>query len=267
MAAQEFGGDAARPKRTDIIPLSEPRGVNMEERYFDLVDLRHFWAVRRFEVLRKLAGSHLRADLSYCEIGCGNGVLQRQLELHLKLKVDGFELCLPALEQNQSSAGTLYYYNVFDQRPELKEKYDGLFLFDVLEHLEDDRSFMAACLYHLKSGGHLMLNVPARQELFSKYDKLAGHARRYDLGRLRDLARAVGLRTAACTYWGLPLYPVLVVRKMLMTGFDDSSAYEKGFTPPNALTNSTLRFLSRLEWVPQRLLGISILAVFQKQPG
>jgi SAM-dependent methyltransferase len=263
--SRQLHGDAQIPKRADIVWLSDRQTVSMEERYFDLVDLQHFWAVRRFEVMQKLAGPCLDPQLSYCEVGCGNGILQRQLELHAKLKVDGFELCPAALEQSQARSGTLYYYDVFEQRTALKEKYDGLFLFDVLEHLEDDHAFLRACLFHLKIGGRLIVNVPARQELFSKYDRVAGHARRYTLQRLKSLADATGLQTEVCTYWGLPLYPVLMLRKILVSFSKESSVYEKGFTPPNALSHSMLRFISRLEFVPQRFLGTSILAVFVRK--
>src|SRR5438477_7934507 len=88
--------------RNDIVHLSDPHGVSMSEYYFDLVDLNHFWLVRRFEVMMKIAGQLLNPSLSCCEIGCGNGMLQRQLESRVGLRVDGFELCLPALLHNQS---------------------------------------------------------------------------------------------------------------------------------------------------------------------
>src|SRR5205814_4962021 len=103
-----------RSERKDIVHLSNPHGVSMTEYYFNLVDLNHFWLVRRYEVMSKIAGELLKSNLSCCEIGCGNGMLQRQLELEAGLKVDGFELCLPALLHNESSAGTLYYYNILE---------------------------------------------------------------------------------------------------------------------------------------------------------
>lgn len=251
-------------ERQDIVFLSDPHGVSMAERYFDIVDLNHFWVVRRFEVMRRIAGQYLDPGLNFCEIGCGNGMLQRQLEMKAGLKVDGFELCLNALRHNQSEAGTLYYYNVFEQRPELQEKYDVIFLFDVLEHLEQDLSFLKACLFHLKKGGHLIMNVPARKELFSRYDVLAGHARRYILPELRALAASTGVTLESPTYWGLPLYPLLMSRKYLIERFSAESAYEKGFKPPNQAMNSFFRLLSRFETVPQRVLGTSIMGVLKK---
>jgi SAM-dependent methyltransferase len=253
-------------KRSDVVLLSKPQDTHMAEQYFEIVDLNHFWAARRLEVLIRMGGQFLSSTLQYCEIGCGNGILQSQLHLGQNLKVDGFELSLPALERNRSASGTLYNYDVLERRPEFKEKYDGLFLFDVLEHLLDDLDFLQACLFHLKPGGHLFLNVPARPELFSRYDTIQGHVRRYTIKSLTKVLQGAGLEILACTYWGLPLYFILLLRKWFVARLDDSAVYTAGFTPPTGLANTLLKLYSRLEWLPQKSLGTSILAVVKK-PG
>jgi 2-polyprenyl-3-methyl-5-hydroxy-6-metoxy-1,4-benzoquinol methylase len=253
-----------RVKRNEVVRLSQPQSVSMAEVYFDLVHPDHFWAARRFDVLAQLAKGLLGPQKACAEIGCGNGVLQNQLAKRFGVTVDGIDLCLKALEESVAESGTLYYYDVFQKAPEFKHKYDVIFLFDVLEHIRDDLGFLNACLYHLKAGGHVVVNVPARKDLFSKYDIVAGHVRRYDLQELRRLTDAAGLETRACTYWGMPLYPVLMLRKLILSFSSAPSAYQRGFTPPNRLTNSLLRALSRLEWTPQLLLGTSIMAVLQK---
>jgi 2-polyprenyl-3-methyl-5-hydroxy-6-metoxy-1,4-benzoquinol methylase len=251
-------------KRTDVVRLSAPQSVSMAEVYFDLVHPDHFWAARRFDVLVKLAGPLLNSAKACAEVGCGNGVLQNQLARRFAMSVDGIDLSLKALEESVSESGTLYYYDVFQKAPEFKEKYDVIFLFDVLEHITDDLQFLNACLYHVKPGGHVVVNVPARKELSSKYDVVAGHVRRYVLPELRQLTDAAGLRTIASSYWGMPLYPVLLLRKFVLHFYGKPSAYQRGFTPPNRLTNSLLRVLSRIESIPQLLLGTSIMAVFRK---
>ena len=166
-------------KRSEVVRLSQPQSVSMAEVYFDLVHPDHFWAARRFDVLVQLAGALLGPQKACAEIGCGNGVLQNQLAKRFGVTVDGIDLCLKALEESVAESGTLYYYDVFQRAPEFKHKYDVIFLFDVLEHIRDDLGFLNACLYHLKAGGHVVVNVPARKELFSSYDIVAGHVRRY----------------------------------------------------------------------------------------
>jgi len=252
--------------RREIVRLSVPSGVSMGEQYFDLVELDHFWVVRRFEVMCRFAAHLFQRGFRYCEIGCGNGALQRQLENAYGVAVDGFELCLSALEQNRSRNGKLYYYNILERKPELKDYYDVLFLFDVLEHIAEAPAFLQAASYHLKPGGYIIINVPARRELFSKYDIMAGHVRRYTVPMLSTLLEKAALQPDLVTYWGLPLYPVLFLRKLLMAFLSNDMAYRKGFQPPSKTMNTALTWLSRCEILPQRWLGTSILAVAQSRP-
>jgi len=251
-------------ERHDIIHLSATQNVSMGEYWFDIVSMEHFWMIRRFEVLRKIAGPLLDPNLSHGEIGCGTGLLQRQLEEKAGLKVDGYDLGLAALRQNESRRGALFYYNVSDQKPELKEKYDVLFLFDVLEHVERDLSFLQACLFHLKPGGSLIVNVPARMELFSKYDEVVGHVRRYSIPQLVKLAETAGAPVNRATYWGVPFYPLLILRKFLVRRLDSSQVLQGGMRPPNRWVNLLFKMISRLEIIPQRLIGTSILVVMKK---
>lgn len=253
----------AGPRRS-IVRLSERRGVNMAEQWFELVTLDHFWIVRRFDVLRRLCAHRLQPQLTYGEIGCGNGILQRQLADRFGLTADGIDLGWAALERNQSISGTLYYYDVLDRCLELREKYDVLFLFDVLEHVEEEDTFLQAILFHLKPGGTLIINVPSRQELYSQYDRAVGHVRRYRLKDLARLAVSHHLTPLECTYWGLPFYPLLLVRKLLTEWCDESSIVEKGMKPPGRPANRMLKIYARLELLPQRCLGTSIMIALQK---
>ena len=68
-----------------------------------------------------------------------------------------------------------------------KEKFDSIFLLNVIEHIEDDLIAVKNCNYLLKSGGHLILLAPAYSWLYCTFDKQLGHYRRYSLNKLKDL--------------------------------------------------------------------------------
>jgi hypothetical protein len=140
-----------------------------------------------------------------------------------------------------------------------------IFLFDVLEHIEAEDRFLTCCGYHLKPGGKIIINVPSRRELYSNYDRAVGHVRRYRLKDFVRLARANQLTLLASTYWGWPFYLLLVVRKLLIAGQTDQTAIvKKGMKPPSPAANRWLGRIARMEFIPQRLLGTSIMAVLQK---
>jgi|SRR5688572_16147493 len=66
----------------------------------------------------------------------------------------------------------------------LKERFDSIFLLNVIEHIQDDATAIRNCSYLLKPEGHLIILAPAGNWLYSKLDKELGHVKRY---RLRDL--------------------------------------------------------------------------------
>jgi SAM-dependent methyltransferase len=57
---------------------------------------------------------------------------------------------------------------------------DTVFCCNVIEHIADDNSAVANLANALEPGGHLLILVPAVQQLYGELDRLAGHHRRYD---------------------------------------------------------------------------------------
>jgi SAM-dependent methyltransferase len=77
-------------------------------------------------------------------------------------------------------------------------RFDLVLLLDVLEHVEDDRAFLASLLEEsLAPGGRVLLSVPAWPCLYGRQDRTLGHLRRYTRSRCRELLRAAGLRRLA----------------------------------------------------------------------
>ncbi|HEY2720534.1 MAG TPA: methyltransferase domain-containing protein [Chitinophagaceae bacterium] len=62
----------------------------------------------------------------------------------------------------------------------LKEKFESIFLLNVLEHISDDHAALSNCHFMIKPGGSLIVLVPAYKWLYSPLDKELGHYRRYD---------------------------------------------------------------------------------------
>ncbi len=82
-------------------------------------------------------------------------------EYYLKLKEDGFET----------------YYDIDDIK--CNEKFDLIYSFNVLEHIENDFETLVKIKNKLSENGNLLLYVPAFQFLYSNFDKKVSHKRRY----------------------------------------------------------------------------------------
>lgn len=246
--------------------LSAPAQVRMANSWFDISDLDHFWVRRRFEVFQRLAGSLLTGARELAEMGCGHGLLQRQIEKAYGREVTGFDLNDYALKRNVSRDSKVFCYNIYQAEPQFRGRFDLIFLFDVLEHIPGDDGFFKALLFHLAPGGQVIVNVPAGQWLYSAYDVADGHVRRYSIRTLRKAAERAELSVTRWSYWGLPLLPAVVLRKLWLTGeTDERKIIAAGFESRGKAVNELLMFLARCEIIPQRLAGTSLMAVLTRR--
>lgn len=240
----------------------------MADEWFEIADLDHFWITRRFDVLRSLLKTTNVRPFKVGEVGCGHGLVQQQFHSAYGVEVAGFDLNVNGLEASCAPQQPRYCYNVNDRHPSFKEHFDLMFLFDVVEHIENEESFMAAVLYHIKPGGLVAINVPAMPSLFSAYDRRVGHVRRYTVPTLRRLGERCSLKAEAITYWGLPLVPLLYMRTLRLAAVGNpEEIVDIGFRPPGATANRLLKALSALEVIPQSIAGTSVMGLFRKDGG
>ena len=236
----------------------------MGDAWFEIASAEHFWIRRRFEVLRKLAPDFDWPRLKLAEIGSGSGLVQRQFEDEFDAEVDGFDLNEIALRNSVCRKSQVICYNIHGRVEHLRQAYDAILLFDVLEHIDDHHAFLESVVYHLKIGGSLFINVPAFASYFSAYDEAAGHVRRYVADELIAVVEACGLKTVRWTYWGKPMLPLLAIRKRRLEKLTDPDAILRGgFASRGALANAALLALARCERIPQHTKGTSLMLVAQ----
>jgi SAM-dependent methyltransferase len=88
-------------------------------------------------------------------------------------------------------------------------------LFDVLEHIQDDRQFLRSIGRYLARQGRLYLTVPALASLWSQEDVDAGHYRRYAAGGLKRLLAEAGYEAEYLTYMFRWLPPAILLARAL----------------------------------------------------
>ena len=78
---------------------------------------------------------------------------------------------------------------------------DGLYSFNVLEHIENDVNALKTWVARLRPGGRVFLYVPAFSFLFGPMDRKVGHYRRYTRRSLSRLLLDAGLFVDATGYF------------------------------------------------------------------
>ena len=146
------------------------------------------------------------------DIGGGNGFVTRGL------REAGFAAVVvepgPAGAANAAARGLApVVCATLEDAQFLPESLPAVGLFDVLEHLPDDRAVLDTLAHLMPLGGRLYLTVPAFSWLWSDDDDLAGHHRRYTRRSLRRVVEAAGFTVDTDTYLFAPLpLPILALR-------------------------------------------------------
>lgn len=250
--------------------VSSIREMDFPGEWYELATEDHFWFRWRLAAIRIVINAlaiDTRQAARVLDIGCGNGMLMKQLAQCTAWQVDGADLNLEALACHSGGRGRVLYYDILECREEFLDVYDYMTLFDVLEHIPDTRPFLKAALKHLKPGGVFLAGVPALQCLFSIYDTAAGHRLRYDKPRLRSELEDLGVDIIDVRYWGLTQVPLLVLRKLMfgICGHGDKTI-RRGFQPPGPWFNALMGAFMRLETSLLRnpIFGSSLILAARK---
>jgi SAM-dependent methyltransferase len=142
------------------------------------------------------------------EIGCGAGDLCATLGsmgYHVK-GIDSSEKAIQLcqeLHKDICQTGSLNFscQSIYH----LSETFDTILMFEVLEHIEDDRAALLRVHELLKPAGEVLLSVPAHESLFGPSDVFAGHFRRYDRAKLLALIEESRFQVQTIWSYGVPL--------------------------------------------------------------
>jgi len=206
------------PPYEDLVDAPESCGDD----YFDgeefalraEIEATQYWHVHRRQILlQTLRSRPLGDDARLVELGCGIGTVATHLNaggLHVDYG-DVFGSALTIAHQRAvatlgDKANDRRFMRVDVTRPLPLSGYEGILMFDVLEHLPDDLAVLTHVHDALPSGGFLMLTVPAFQFLWSPWDDIEKHKRRYTRANLTALLARTGFEVERATYFFMPLF-------------------------------------------------------------
>jgi len=142
--------------------------------------------------------------------------------------------------------------------------FDAVTLFDVLEHVDDDRGLVRLYADKVPSGAHFLVTVPAFRFLWSGHDIFLEHKRRYRLPKIERAMRDAGLEVAHGAYYFGAIFPLAATIRLLTRRSPEPKSSLKRH---NALTNGvlTLACTAELPFFPvNRLAGLSAFVLAKK---
>jgi SAM-dependent methyltransferase len=202
------------------------------------------------------------------EIGCGTGGNLRYFRRRFGA-VTGVDAAPEAIRfARERVDGTVLLGDYREQLGGRWNEFDVILLADVLEHIEDDASFLRGIVESMRPGATLVITVPAHRWLWSAHDAALGHQRRYRLAELRTLwsgrLPVRELYFSPFNTWLLPLVALLRWLRPNVGGTTHSDLQHHG-----ALMNGLLyRVFNSERWFIRNArlpAGCSFLAVLRRE--
>ena len=178
------------------------------------VEESSFWFRHRNEVILHAVRNFPPQAGVLLDVGGGNGFVTRALQ------DGGWDAAL--VEPNASGAANALRRGVrrvvvggLESIATQGDAVGALAFFDVVEHVADDRGFLARAAEVLRPGGRVYVTVPTFSWLWSADDVSAGHFRRYRPAEIAGLLERSGFAVdyATCIFSLLPL-PIFILRSI-----------------------------------------------------
>jgi len=150
-------------------------------------------------------------------------------------------------------------------------------LLDVLEHVEDDRAFLADLVKLAPVGADILITVPALKSLWSPHDVSNHHFRRYEHAELAAVWDGLPVRCRMLGFFNARLYPIIRLMRLLAnlrrtSVGDGGSDFSLPMAPLNRLLTSifageSTKIAQQLDnpGAPQYSKGTSLMAVLRKE--
>ncbi|MCH7928728.1 MAG: methyltransferase domain-containing protein [Candidatus Dadabacteria bacterium] len=138
-------------------------------------------------------------------------------------------------------------------------KYDTLIVNNVLEHIEDDVSFVEDVNKSLVDSGKLLIFVPALDLLYSNFDESLGHFRRYSKNSLTKLLNNQGFKIIMQRYFNflgvITWYIFFKILRKKTLSISSIRLYDKFVIP----------VLEKVERIVEPPVGQNLLVIAEKR--
>jgi 2-polyprenyl-3-methyl-5-hydroxy-6-metoxy-1,4-benzoquinol methylase len=234
--------------------------------HFD-IQKKHWWFVNKKKIVSGAIERHFvkHPSAKVLDVGCGTGLMLNALEE--VGQTFGMDMSDDAISfSKEIFSGEVKKGFLPDQIPFREEYFDLITLLDVIEHVDQDVDSLKAIRNCLVSGGKAVITVPAYMFLWSPFDEVNEHKRRYTLTELKTKLVQAGFTVEEITYYNTLLFPIVYIVRKLNNAFKRSG--ESDIDMPSKPMNFVLEKIFGIEVFLLKYLnlpfGVSILAVVNK---
>jgi SAM-dependent methyltransferase len=239
----------------------------------------HWWFAGRTRALQAVIGNLFprRPDFKLLDVGCGAGNMIHHLSRYGQVK--GLEIDPRPVKKARQRGYDVDQFDATRPMPFADNTFDAVTALDVIEHNQDDLAILADSHRLLKSGGHIVITVPAFMWLWSHNDDINAHVRRYTAAELNQKLAQTGFTVKRVTYNNFFIFPLAALliwlrrtshaKPQLASHHLDEDEYQVEMEPASPLVNAILTWVGRVEAGLIHYInlpfGTSLIAVGQKK--
>ena len=240
---------------------------------FFILQKKHWW----FKTKKKIIIDHVsrffakKESLNYkkqkiLDIGCGSGLMLESLRSFGN--VYGMDASINAIKFSKTlHNGVIKKGHLPERLPFAQSFFNLIVALDVIEHVDQDQAALISINKIMKRKGVLILTVPALMSLWSKFDEINHHKRRYIKSDLIQKLEQANFNILKISYYNFFLFPLIFIYRKVeqFNGKEETS----DLYMPNKFLNcffekiflSESFFLKYLNFP----IGVSIIAVVEKK--
>ncbi len=228
---------------------------------------KHFWFINRKNVIKETFVKYVHPNSDIIEIGAGTGNIAKML-LNLGYNMSVGEIHANGIEYaKEYGINKRFQFNLLESP--FVQHFDVVAMFDVIEHIENEKLALYNISQMLKANGLLIVTVPAHSWLWSMDDVVGHHKRRYTIQSLTKVLVDNGFELLSAKYFFVAIIPLLFLRTYIRNPNKRKKKESIDQIKLNKLINATLNVITKYE---NKLLkhvnspfGGSIIAVAKKR--
>ena len=210
------------PKFIGRIPLFSPElamdNDGFKQEFFEelfFLEGNSFWFVARNKLISWVIRKYFSQVRNMLEIGCGTGyVLSGIKDAFPGMSLYGSEIFLEGLKFADKRLSDVNLLQMDARYIPFEQEFDLIGIFDVLEHIDEEKTVLEQTYRAVKPGGGIILTVPQHKFLWSKHDELACHVRRYERKTLNMLIEKSGFKVERVTSFVSLLFPLIMFSRL-----------------------------------------------------
>lgn len=249
-----------RPEHDGNIPIFSPDFSNDNNTYssefyenLSILENGHFWFEARKWLLLWIMKKYFSNSQNFLEIGSGTGIILKHFESHLpELELYGCDLLIEGIRFTKQRVASATMLQMDARNIPFEREFDVIGAFDIIEHVEEDETIISQMYSAVKPGGGIIISVPQHQFLWSTYDELSYHKRRYNRSDLVNKVQKAGFYVVKTTSFVSLLLPFMFLNRQSQS--DEANPIEiYEYIKINPILNTMLTWIMAFEFVLVRL--------------